>query len=52
MTDRFEDIKEEDKRQDFIGKAFDKLYLNQHRPWGYRLMRIAQQARNLLKKLR
>lgn len=40
------------ERQDLIGKAFDKLYLNQHRPWGYRLMRIAQQARTLLKKHR
>lgn len=39
-------------REDLIGKAFDKIYLNQHRPWAFRLMRLAQQARRLLKKFR
>ena len=39
-------------REGLIGKAFDKVYLNQHRPWGYFLMRTAQQARILLKKVR
>ena len=39
-------------REDLLGKAFDRLYLNQHRPWAYRLMRAAQQARALLKKFR
>lgn len=37
-------------RADLIGTAFDKVYLNQHRPWGYALMRMAVQAKNLLKK--
>lgn len=39
-------------RTDLIGRAFDAVYLNMHRPWGYALMRLAQQARNLLKKRR
>lgn len=39
-------------RGGFLGSAFDKVYLNQHRPWGYSLMRMAQQARILLKKVR
>lgn len=37
-------------RTDIIGKAFDKVYLNQHRPWGYALMRTAMQGKNLIRK--
>lgn len=39
-------------RTDFVGKAIDKLYLNQHRPWGYALMRMIQQTRNCLRKMK
>lgn len=35
-------------RTDFIGKAFDKVYLNLHRPWGYRTMRLVKQLGNLM----
>lgn len=30
-------------REDFIGKAFDKVYLNLHTTWGYRLIRLMRQ---------
>lgn len=33
-----------------VGKIFDKVYLNMHRPWGYALMRLLQRARALLRR--
>lgn len=39
-------------RTDFIGKVFDKVYLNLHRPWGYATIRLMQQLRNFVRKIK
>ena len=39
-------------RSDLIGRIYDKLYLNLHRPWGYHGMRVIRQLLRLKHSLR
>lgn len=34
----------------FVGRMFDRVYLNMHRPWGYAIMRLLQRTRMLLRR--
>lgn len=36
-------------RTDLVGKVFDKVYLNLHKPWGYHAMRLLQKLMSLRK---
>ena len=38
-------------RTDIIGKVFDKVYINTHRPWGFAAMVLLQKIIGLKKKL-
>ena len=39
-------------RTDAVGKLFDKVYINMHRPWGFASMKILQTAIGLKHSLR
>ena len=38
-------------RQDIIGKVFDKIYINLHRPWGFATMILFRKVMDMKKKL-
>lgn len=38
-------------RTDFVGKVFDKVYINMHRPWGFAAMVLLQKVIGAKKKL-
>lgn len=38
-------------RTDIVGKIFDKIYINMHRPWGFAAMRLFQKLLRMKEKL-